>query len=303
MSASEPSSPAARACTSTLPSAVASTGPASTSRPVTSAVSWHSSSLRAPPPITWMVRIVAARRRPRAARARACTCARARRRSSARVSPRRRARAPAQASAISAGMSPPRRKRSSSGSNSGTSSRRLARGRLQRRRSPASQTRAHSCSSHRPMTFLSSRIVPSTPRSLVSAASREHRAVELEAEQRPGAGREDRGVLVAQRRGDVGRGGVVRGDGVDRRVDLVVREHRPEQRAGLDQRRRTACAGSPSRSISSQRPLAGARVEQPGRGGVGALVGELAAQPVGEQVGHERDRGRPRATRSSTSSW
>ena len=45
MSSSEPSSPAARACTSTLPSAVASTGPASTGRPSTSAVSRHSSSV------------------------------------------------------------------------------------------------------------------------------------------------------------------------------------------------------------------------------------------------------------------
>ena len=69
MSASEPSSPAARACTSTLPSAVASTGPASTSRPVTSAVSWHSSSLRAPPPITWIVRTS----RPDAASSRSST--------------------------------------------------------------------------------------------------------------------------------------------------------------------------------------------------------------------------------------
>ena len=44
------SAPSARACTSTLPSAVASTGPASTGSPHASAVSWQSSSLRAPPP-------------------------------------------------------------------------------------------------------------------------------------------------------------------------------------------------------------------------------------------------------------
>ena len=42
--------PTARAWTRTLPSAAASTGPASTGRPQASAVSWHSSSLRAPPP-------------------------------------------------------------------------------------------------------------------------------------------------------------------------------------------------------------------------------------------------------------
>ena len=69
MSDREPSSPAARACTSTLPRAVASTGPASTSRPVTSAVSWQSSALRAPPPITLMVLIS----RPEAASSRSRT--------------------------------------------------------------------------------------------------------------------------------------------------------------------------------------------------------------------------------------
>src|ERR1035437_4146786 len=42
-------SPRARACTRTLPSAVASTGPAMTGRPQASAVSWHRSSLRLPP--------------------------------------------------------------------------------------------------------------------------------------------------------------------------------------------------------------------------------------------------------------
>ena len=41
------------ACTSTLPSAVASIGPANTASPVRSAVSWHSSRLRAPPPTMW----------------------------------------------------------------------------------------------------------------------------------------------------------------------------------------------------------------------------------------------------------
>ena len=67
-------------------------------------------------------------------------------------------------------MSPPRRKRSSSGSNVGTGPV-TARAASCSSVKPASQTRAHSCSSHRPMTFLSRRIVPSTPRSLVSAGS------------------------------------------------------------------------------------------------------------------------------------
>ena len=45
--------PAARAWTTTLPSAVASTGPAITGRPVASAVSWPSRSFCAPPPTMW----------------------------------------------------------------------------------------------------------------------------------------------------------------------------------------------------------------------------------------------------------
>ena len=81
----------------------------------------------------------------------------------------------------------------------------------------------------------------------------------------------------------------MRGDGVDGRVDLVVREHAAEPRAGLDER-----AERPRRQADAldqlQRPFARARVQQPGRRGVRALVGQLAAQPVGEQVGHERDR-------------
>ena len=44
---------AARAWTSTLPSAVASTGPAMTGSSHASAVSWHNSVLRAPPPTRW----------------------------------------------------------------------------------------------------------------------------------------------------------------------------------------------------------------------------------------------------------
>ena len=47
------STPRVRAWTSTLPSAEASAGPASTGSPHASAVSWQSRSLRAPPPTTW----------------------------------------------------------------------------------------------------------------------------------------------------------------------------------------------------------------------------------------------------------
>ena len=144
-----------------------------------------------------------------------------------------------------------------------------------------------------PMTFLSSRVVPSTPRSLVRLASRaaslRHRLGQLEPEQRPGAAREDRGVLVAHRRGGEGRRGVVARDGVGRhRPELVVVEQRPERRAGLDQRAEDAAReAEPLDQLA--RPLAAARVEQAGGRGVGGLVGELAAEPVGEQVGDERE--------------
>src|SRR5262245_56527050 len=47
--------PSARPCTSTLPRAAASTGPATTGRPHASAVSWHSRWFRAPPPTIWTV--------------------------------------------------------------------------------------------------------------------------------------------------------------------------------------------------------------------------------------------------------
>ena len=63
--------------------------------------------------------------------------------------------------------------------------------------------RRHSCSSQRPMTLRSRRVVPSTPRSLERLKRPrvvvEHRLVELEAEQRPGAAREHGGAAVAQR--------------------------------------------------------------------------------------------------------
>src|SRR5207248_1324055 len=48
------SSPSAIACTTMLPIAVASSGPASTGRPVASAVQRQRSSFRAPPPTTWI---------------------------------------------------------------------------------------------------------------------------------------------------------------------------------------------------------------------------------------------------------
>ena len=196
------------------------------------------------------------------------------------------------AAAISAGMSPPRRKRSSSGSKSGTSAGASRAARLQRRevgvpdaRALLLEPQAHDVL-EQPDRAVDAALVGQLRGSEKTGPASSRPSSDHVPDERTAA------VLVAQRGGDVGRGRVVRGDGVDGRVELVVRERRPSCVPGLDQRRRTARAGSPSRSISSQRPLARARVQQPGRRRVRALVGQLAAQPVGEQVGHERDRGR-----------
>ena len=47
--------PTARSWTSMFPSAVASTGPATTGMPVASAVDWHSRAFFDPPPTMWIV--------------------------------------------------------------------------------------------------------------------------------------------------------------------------------------------------------------------------------------------------------
>ena len=154
--------------------------------------------------------------------------------------------------------------------------------------------RRHSSSSHMPITFLSSRVVPSIAALVgqvrLARGVAEHRLGQLEPEQRPRAAREDRGVLVAHRRGGEGRRGVVAGDRVDRRVaELVVgaaagRAPCRARRASPNSR-----AGQPEPLDQLARPVAGARVEQPGRRGVRRLVGQLAAEPEREQVGDERD--------------
>jgi hypothetical protein len=53
-SARSATAPVATICIATLPSAVASAGPAMTRRPVASAVNWFSSRLREPPPTIWI---------------------------------------------------------------------------------------------------------------------------------------------------------------------------------------------------------------------------------------------------------
>ncbi len=200
------SSPTASAWTSTLPSAVASTGPASTGRSRRSAVSWHSSSLRAP----------RRRREP-------CRCGDRPRAPAARCTNRylqasetriERSSSPVPAAglltcgrcttaAMRAGMSPPsqqrRRDQGRTAERRGPHGARAPAARRSRDRSRrARQARRHSWTSHRPMTLRSSRVVPSMPRSLVrlnaAASAPSSGPGELDSEQRPGTRREDGAV-------------------------------------------------------------------------------------------------------------
>ena len=68
--------PSVRAWTRMLPMAVASTGPATTRRPVASAVSWHSRAFCEPPPTTWMTSIGRPARRAASSIVRAYSAAR-----------------------------------------------------------------------------------------------------------------------------------------------------------------------------------------------------------------------------------
>ena len=154
--------------------------------------------------------------------------------------------------------------------------------------------RRHSCTSHRPITLRSSRIVPSTPRSLVRLYSRAGAVSTGSSSSRPSSDHvpEERiaARAAAERRRDERRRGVVARDRVHaaRRRSWCASTG-PSVVPASTGSPANGAAGSPSRSISVARPRARARVEQPGRRRVRDLVGELAAQPVREQVGHERD--------------
>ena len=311
-----PSSPAARAWTSTLPSAVASTGPASTAPAETSAVSWQSSALRAPPPITWIVAtsrpvtcleplehqpVLAGQRDEDAAHelARSTPAAAA-----------RRARTPGDPRRHVARRAGSRRRR---GRTAARRARRLGEAQQLARTSPrrvGSSARRHSCTSHRPITLRSRRVVPSTPRSLVRLKRRAPRRAP--ARRAPGRAattcrREDRpscGRAAARRRTPRRCRG---GDGVDRHVA----ERRgggagaPSSVPGSTSSPENGAAGSPSRSISVARPAPVRASSRPVVEAFVDLVRQLAAQPAGEQVGHERDAGGrgQRAPPSSASSW
>ena len=332
MSASEPSSPAARAWTSTLPSAVASTAPTTTSRPVTSAVSRHSSSLRTPPPIAWTHVIVApgdglepleheavlagerdedrARGLAAVARLALAGCARRPRRSAPAC---RRARGTRRRRGRTAGRRP------------GAAS--ASRWTLGERQVPGARALLLEPQAHdvlqQPRRAVDAALVRQVRR---ARGVGQHGLGQLDAEQAPGAAGQDRGVLVAHRRGDERRGGVVAGDG----------EHRARRRArGAPARGRAACrarragrrgawggraarrARAPRRRCAaSSSPVVDAAVaslasspesQNASRSGTSAMAlggGERARALVGEQLEdrvdrHRLDAGRRRRGRAA----
>src|SRR5215210_7169494 len=75
-------------------------------------------------------------------------------------------------------------------------------------------------------------------------------------------------------------------DGVDGHLsELVAAEQRAEHRAGVDELAGEDLGWEAQPGDDLAGPCAAARVEQPGGRGVRGLVGELAAEPVGERVG------------------
>ena len=162
----------------------------------------------------------------------------------------------------------------------------------------------HSWSSHRPMTLRSSRVVPSTPRSLVrlkaAASAPRNGSADLQPEQRPGARGEHRRALARA--------------AAPRRTPTRCHARRPSTpgspRAGACARSTppSGCpgsTGSPENGAEREadtrdqltRPPAGAGVEQPrGRRG-GHLVCELAGQPQGD-AGRGRARSSPLRART-----
>src|SRR3954447_13737151 len=177
-SSSDPSSPSAIAWVTRLPTAVASTGPARTGSPAASAVQRQRGTLSAPPPTTW---ISGGREPVTSASTRtvwACF--------SARLSRMQRVISPAPAGSgwplsaqnawTRAGRSPGARNRGSFGSmndcSGGAASAAAVSSWNVHVRPSAAQALRHSCSSQRPSTFLSSRVVPPTPPSFVRFAAK-----------------------------------------------------------------------------------------------------------------------------------
>ena len=285
MSASEPSSPAARACTSTLPSAVASTGPARTAaaedvggQPAQQLVA------RAAADDVHDVDL-AAGRRARGARARGGTCTRARRGSSGRSRPASAGGswpASRHAAAIRAGMSPGREEAVGVGVEQRRRRRAPRRARADAASSYAGASHCAPALLHEPQAHdvaQQAGRARRSPRSFVRLYARgalvEDRRVELE---RRAATTCPTTAPRRARRRAAGR----------RRTPTRCRGRRPRGPA----RRRAAAAsawwsstgpsvvpgsvgspangaaGSPRRRDQLARPVAGARVEQAGRRGV-----------------------------------
>ena len=279
---SPPTTPRARAWTSTLPKAAASTGPASTGNPSASEVSWHSSSLCAPPPTRCTTSTSRPESRsasdqpPHDKQARDCPQCSGRPVLDPWVGPdrsggmtRRCARACRRAAGTpgsSGSMTAAEGRRAAAASRSRSSS-------STARPAPVARCAAHSCSSHSPITLRRYRTV-AVDADLVGEVRRpallgEHRLIELHADQGPGAA------------GDVGEpfaGGRAR-----RPPPMPCRASRPRSRGSVQQvrsrRARPASdspAGSPGRRISGGNRLAGTPTLLQQVGGPGSGRGRRA---------------------------
>ena len=129
----------------------------------------------------------------------------------------------------------------------------------------------------------------------------EHRCVELDADQRPGAAGDVGEPGRVGRDPHDGRGGVVRADGDHRGRAPAA----PSCRRGRRQQRRRArlpgaddagqqAGRQPERAATRSTDQSPVRdVEQPGGRGVGDLAARTAGQPVAEQVRDQQQRSRP----------
>ena len=285
-----------------------------------SAISWHSSAFWAPPPTTWTTRDACARtgrRAPATARANASarlsTMLRTRR---GRPTRRRRGRArrstPRSGPACrrAAGTAGPGRRRPCTGPAYGGGL--ASSGARSSARPRAPRCAASRESSQVPITLVRNRIAAVDAALVgevrVPGGLGQHRLLELDPDQPPGAAGDVRRVVARHRDADDRRGGVVRADRGDReagrptsRRDLPAAAARPPcpgRRA-----RRTAAGARPSRVAQVAVPLPRAHVEQPGRGGVGALGERAAGQPVADQVGDQQQPVRRRRPSGSAASW
>ena len=121
----------------------------------------------------------------------------------------------------------------------------------------------------------------------------EHRRVELDADQPPGAAGDVAEPGRRRRHADDRRGGVVRADGADQQlvVDAELGPHGAghagqHPAGGHHVRQQAGRQAEPLDQL--RRPVAGAGVEQAGGRGVGLLGRTHAGQPVAEQVGHQQ---------------